>query len=162
MAETLEILRRLKDGGVEFVIIGGVAAVTYGSTVATDDVDVCAPMDRDNMVKVIVALADLEPRWRTRPDMAVVRPDDSYLGQLKNCYLRTTLGPLDILGEIPGVCGYAEAAARAVDFDFDGVTCKVIDVDTLIAAKRVAGRDHDLRTIEILEELKRQGRIEGA
>jgi predicted nucleotidyltransferase len=157
VAETLELLRRLTDAGVEFVVIGGVAAVAYGSPVTTDDVDLCAPMAKENVVKILVALADVEPRWRMRPDLPVVKPDDSYLGQLKNVYLRTRLGPLDVLGEIPGVCGYEEAAAKAVVMDFDGVACKVIDMETLIAAKRVAGRPHDLRTIEFLEHIKRQG-----
>lgn len=159
MAETNEILRRLKEGGVEFVIIGGVAAVAYGSSVATDDVDVCAPMDRENLVKLIGALSDVDPKWRFRPDMPVVKPDDSYLGQLKNVYLRTRLGVLDVLGEIPGVCTYEEAASKAIEMNFYGVVCKVVDVDTLLAAKRVAGRPHDLRTIECLEALRKKGLI---
>src|SRR5438093_1211076 len=83
VADTIEILRRLTGAGVEFVVIGGVAAVAYGSPVVTDDVDLCAPMDRANMVRIISAFADVEPKWRFRPDVPVVQPDDSYLGQLK-------------------------------------------------------------------------------
>lgn len=37
-----EVLSRLRDSGVEFVLIGGAAAAAYGSKVITDDVDVCA------------------------------------------------------------------------------------------------------------------------
>lgn len=155
MAESNEILRRLVNGGVEFIIIGGVAAALHGSTVPTDDVDICAPMARDNLVKLITAFADKHPKWRFRPDMAEVKPDDSYLGQLKNVYLRTDLGILDVLGEIPEVCTYEEAASRAVEMDFDGVPCRVVDIDTLITAKRAAGRAHDLRAVEQLEAKKR-------
>lgn len=150
MAETLEILERLKAAGVEFIVIGGVAAVAYGAPVTTDDVDICAPMDRENAVRIVRAFQDAEPRWRFRPDLGIVSPDDTYLGQLKNIYLRTRLGILDILGEIPEVCSYTVAASRAVVFDLDGLECKFIDIDTLIAAKRAAGRPHDLRAVEYL------------
>lgn len=88
MAETLEILRRLSNAGAEFVLIGGVAAIHYGGATVTDDVDICAPMDRANVVRIVTALADVEPRWRFRPDI----------------YLRTKLGILDVLGELPDVC----------------------------------------------------------
>lgn len=111
-------------------------------------------MVRDNAVRIITAFADVEPKWRMRPDMPVVRADDSYLGQLKNIYLRTKVGQLDVLGEIPGVCDYAEAARKAVDMTFGDVTCKVVDIDTLIAAKRFAGRPHDLEAIPYLEQWK--------
>lgn len=153
-SDSYEILSRLHASGVEFVLIGGAAAAAYGSQVMTDDVDVCAPMGRDNAVRIITAFADVEPKWRMRPDMPVVRADDSYLGQLKNIYLRTKVGQLDVLGEIPGVCDYAEAARKAVTMTFGDLTCKVVDIDTLIAAKKVAGRPHDLRAIPYLERWK--------
>lgn len=157
LAETIEILRRLNEAAVEFIVIGGVAAIAYGSPLMTDDVDICAAMRRDNLAKIVQAFQDVEPRWRLRPDLGIVKPDDTYLGQLKNMYLRTGLGILDVLGEIPGVCSYESALSRAVEIDLDGIVCKFIDTETLIAAKRVAGRPHDLRTIEFLEAQKRIG-----
>lgn len=39
MKNFLEILKHLRSGGVEFVIVGGVAARLYGSTRLTQDVD---------------------------------------------------------------------------------------------------------------------------
>lgn len=155
MARTMELLKRLHDGGVEFVVIGGVAAVTYGSSLPTYDVDVCAPLDHQNAIRIIKSLADLHPRWRTRPDLPVIQPDDHNLRGLKNMYLRTDAGPLDVLGEVPDVCGYAELATHAIDADFNGTRCRMIDIDRLIAAKRVAGRDKDLETIVQLEAIKK-------
>jgi len=46
--ETLALLQRLRDSGVEFVIVGGVAAITHGSAVTTEDLDVCAPLTQEN------------------------------------------------------------------------------------------------------------------
>ena len=154
--DTFALLQRLHASGVEFVIIGGVAAITYGSAVTTQDLDVCAPLTHDHAASIIRAFADARPRWRMRPDLPVVTPDDHRLAGIRNLYLMTDFGQLDVLGELPDVCTYAELAARAVDIDFDQLPCKLIDIDTLIAATRHAGRPHDLLTIAFLEELLRR------
>lgn len=151
----MEILKRLVDGGVEFVVIGGVAARAYGSGLATDVVDVCAPLDHENAVRIIRALGELNPKWRTRPDLPVIEPDNHNLRGLENMYLRTDAGLLDVLGEVPQVCSYQEVMSDAVEADFDGTRCRLIAIDRLIAAKRAAGRDKDLQTIRFLEEIKK-------
>jgi hypothetical protein len=77
MAATLELLRRLHDAGVEFIIIGGVAAIAHGSAVVTEDVDLCAPLTRENAVRIITALQGLNPRWwfaRTCPSSRPTAP----------------------------------------------------------------------------------------
>ena len=71
-----------------------------------------------------------------RPDLPIITPEDHHLKGIKNLYLATELGQLDVLGELPDVCTYAELAARSVEVDFDGLKCRLIDLDTLIAAKR--------------------------
>ena len=108
MATTLDLLRRLAEGGVPFVVVGGIAAVAHGSSVVTDDLDVCAPLAHDDAVRIIRALAGTSPRWRTRPDLPVVTPDSPGLRGLRNIYLRTDLGALDVLGQITGLGGFAE------------------------------------------------------
>ena len=69
-------------------------------------------------------------------------------------YLRTDLGKVDVLGELPGVCSYEELASRAVEMDVLGLGCRVIDIDSLIAAKTFAGRDKDKATVKQLEVVK--------
>ena len=156
MQDTVALLKRLADGGVEFVLIGGAAAVAYGGSVTTDDLDVCAPLHPDNAVKIIRSLQGLNPRWRTRPDLPVIGPDSPHLGSgLKNMYLVTDLGKLDVLGEVPEVCSYEELAKRSIWADFEDTKCRMIDIDTLIAAKRAAGREKDRATLRHLEVLKR-------
>jgi predicted nucleotidyltransferase len=156
MQDTVALLKRLADGGVEFVVIGGVAAIAYGGSVSTDDLDVCAPLHTENATKIIRALEGLHPRWRTRPDLPVITPDSPQLRPgLQNLYLGTDLGKLDVLGEVPEVCSYAEVASRSIEADFEGVMCRIIDLDTLISAKRVAGREKDVATLRHLEVLKK-------
>ena len=115
------------------------------------------PLTHENAVRIVPALVGCtHPRWRMRPDLPVITPDNPNLIGLKNLYLRTDLGQLDVLGEVPEVCTYDQLASRAVEMDFAGIRCRVIDIDTLIAAKRQAGRPHDLRTIAYLNEVKKK------
>ena len=151
---TVDLLRLLHDAGVEFVVIGGAAVIAYGSNLLTQDLDLCAPMTHENCVRIVEALKPVNPRWRMRPDLPEITPDTPNLRGLNNFYLRTDLGQIDILGELPEVCSYEELLSRSVEMSFHGVPCRVIDIDTLIAAKRVANRDRDHIAIKQLEVIK--------
>lgn len=163
MAWNLELLRRLNNQGVPFVIIGGVAAIVHGSARITEDVDLCVPLDHENAVKVIRAFAGLNPRWRMRLDLPVVTEDSPNLHGLKNMYLRTDLGQVDILGELPGVCGVDELEKRSIEVTFAGISCRVLDIDSLIQAKEFAGREKDrpaLTELKIIrEKLRERGKL---
>jgi hypothetical protein len=47
-----------------------------------------------------------------RPDLPVVTEDSPNLHGLKNAYLRTDLGLIDLIGELPGVCRTEDLATR--------------------------------------------------
>lgn len=153
---TLELLRRLSEAKVEFIVIGGAAAIAHGSAVTTEDLDVCAPLVGTSAVRIVESLQDLRPIFRMRPDLGPIRPENHHLPLLKNLYLRTDAGQLDVLGELPDVCTYDELVARSVTMSVEGIACRVVDIDTLIAAKRAAGRDKDLLTIKYLEAIKQK------
>ena len=63
-ADNVALLTRLHDAGVEMVIIGGVAAVLHGSTLVTEDLDVCCPMDEKNLSKMLEVLKPLHAKFR--------------------------------------------------------------------------------------------------
>ncbi len=73
---TLELLRRLTGARVEFVVIGGCAAIAHGSAVTTEDLDVCTSISDDNAVRIVAALQDLRPLFRMRPDLGIVSPEN--------------------------------------------------------------------------------------
>lgn len=150
---TLNLLRRLTDRGIEFVVIGGVAANVHGSPRTTFDLDICASLDHSTCVKVIEAVSDLHPKFRTRPDLPVITPDNPNLKGLKNLYLRTDSIMLDVLGDVAGVGDFAACAKEADWIDFQGLRCRILKLDALIRAKRAAGRNKDLIAIPELEEL---------
>ena len=46
------LLHRLTDAGFEFVIVGGYAALTHGSSLITRDLDLCAVLTSENVEKL--------------------------------------------------------------------------------------------------------------
>src|SRR5512142_1491388 len=59
-----ELLRRLCDAEIDFVIVGGFAALLHGSTLVTRDLDICAVLSRVEVAKLRDALRDFNPRHR--------------------------------------------------------------------------------------------------
>jgi predicted nucleotidyltransferase len=155
MVSFRELLRKLKDHDVEFIVIGGVAASLLGSPMATLDVDVCAPLNDSNLSRIIEALRGLHPLWRFRPDKPIPIDSVEQIRGFKNLYISTDIGILDILGELPGVGSFDEIKDRTTLIDLDGFTCAVLDIDTLILSKRAAGRDKDLVGVDHLEAIKK-------
>ena len=60
----LTLLERLAETGLEFVIVGGVAARLHGSTCVTHDIDVVPAVDPDAWAKAIDALWNAGARPR--------------------------------------------------------------------------------------------------
>ncbi len=162
MASTLEILRRLNQHEVEYVLVGGMAGVLHGSSLVTEDVDVCAPFNPANLARIVSALGDLNPRHRMNPNHPLVALDVDQLAGFKNLYLITDLGQIDLLSEITGLGAYGEVSQHAFDANLRGLSCKVLDIDTLIRARRAVGRPKDLQAAAELEVIRRRLKGQGA
>jgi hypothetical protein len=70
-----------------------------------------------------------------------------------NFTLTTTLGDLDLLGEMTGGGTYEQVVEHTVSLNVFGRDIRVLDLPALIRAKRAAGRPKDLETIAELEAL---------
>ena len=156
MASYLRLIPRLREAGVEFVVIGGVAAIFHGAEYVTMDLDEAAPMTLDNLKRLVGSLSEIRPKFRMRPDLPVVTPENHNLKGMKNLYLLTDIGQIDVLGMVEGVGDYTAVASHAVEADLgEGIgPCKVIDLDALIAAKRAAGRSKDMPVVLQLEHIR--------
>ena len=152
MPDLEKLLERLIQHDVEFVLIGGYAAMMHGAPNTTFDVDVCSPMHRENIEKVHAALADLEPVHRETPHIPFKVRDG-----LKNCYLSTTLGKLDLLGLVSGVGDYTAAAAHSIEMELPIGKFRVLDCESLISAKLAAGREKDLLVVKQLRAILESG-----
>ena len=49
------LLQRLADAQLDFVVIGGYAGVIHGSSLVTNDLDVCAVLSPENIAKLRAA-----------------------------------------------------------------------------------------------------------
>lgn len=156
MASTLDLLKRLTDHHVDFVLIGGMAATVHGGSIVTEDVDVCTYFARENVERILAALGGLNPRQRMTPDRPALSTDASTDVGWRNLYVVTDLGQLDLLGQVTGVGDYAALHDKAISVEVGGFACWVMGLDQLIQSKLALGRPKDLRAAKELETLRRR------
>lgn len=154
MKELTRITRRLTEGGVDFVVAGGLGTLLHGSALLTRDVDVVCRMDADNLTRLYEAFAELHPVHRMTPDRRPFTREQAERGDRKNLYLTTDWGQLDCLGEIRGLGDYAACRARSEEIDLEGLGIRVLTLDALIDAKRAMGRPRDLHAVLELEAIR--------
>ena len=150
------LLRRLVDGGVDFVLVGGVAAVVHGSARATFDLDVVYSRAPDNLARLVAALAAIHPYLRGAPPGLPFSLDLPTLERGLNFTLTTKMGDLDLLGEIVGGGGYQDLLPYTETFTVSGFTCRCVGLAKLIALKRAAGRPKDNEILAELEALREE------
>jgi len=68
MENAEQLLKILAENQVEFVIVGGIAGIFHGSPLTTLDLDVCAPLSVENMMRISTALRPLHARHRMNPN----------------------------------------------------------------------------------------------
>jgi hypothetical protein len=80
--------------------------------------------------------------------------DDTTIAHGLNFTLMTDLGDIDCLGEIVGAGRYEDIEPNSIMLELFGLHCRCIDLDTLIVAKRAAGRPKDLLVLAELEAIR--------
>ena len=158
MQDFTRLLQRLADSGIEFVIVGGYAAVTHGSSLVTRDLDICVALSDETVDRLRSILAEWNPKHRMTPNELSFL-DFPKTGPLQNLYLRTDVGVIDILSSILGVGDFARLKETAEDFEIGGRVYHVICLDELIAAIEAMGREKDLLAAKELRAIaaKRKG-----
>lgn len=152
--DLIGILEELDRHGVRFVIVGGLAANLLGSSVLTNDVDICYARDDKNLERLAAALTALGVSLRGAPPGLPFKPDAPTLRAGDRFTFDTRLGPLDILGGPDGSGGYETLRRTARLFSIRGVQVWVCSLDDLIAMKRAAGRAKDRIMVEELTALR--------
>ena len=156
-----EILRTLFEEGVEFVLIGGLAAQVHGSPSLTGDIDICHSLDRANLERLdralerLVAIRRMMAAGIESPvDLRALRTGDVLT-------LTTRFGNLDLLAHPAPNLGYDRLRTQSIEASIFGIHVRVASLDDLIAMKRAAGRPKDRVELEILgalrEEVDRSG-----
>lgn len=148
------LLAALDDAGVEFVIVGGVAATIHGSSRLTSDLDVLYARAPENLKRLVQALEPLRPYLRGAPEGLPFRLDEPTLRAGLNFTLTTTAGALDLLGEIAGIGTFDEGVRQSVQVSLFGRELRCLDLEALILAKRAAGWPKDLEVLAELETIR--------
>jgi hypothetical protein len=155
MQNLSDLTRRLIEAQVEFVLVGGFAAVAHGVMLVTRDVDICCRFSEANLLRIQLAFAGLHPVHRSWPDLPLQLTAEQ-CASLKNLYLKTDLGIVDCLGEILGVGNFDEVFKNSVEVELPYGKCRIIDIEALIRAKEAMNRDHDRITVKHLKEIIKQ------
>jgi len=148
------LLTLLVDQKIRFSVIGGVALIARGVQRATQDLDIAYARDRQNLARLAAALKPLHPKLRGVPGDLPFVLDESSLRSGLNFTLDTDLGPLDLLGEVPGLGTFDQVDALSSELDIGGTQVAVLTVEGLVRSKRAAGRPKDLVDLGYLQSLK--------
>ncbi|MBA3395492.1 MAG: nucleotidyltransferase [Deltaproteobacteria bacterium] len=148
----------LVSSGVEFIIIGGVAATAHGSAHVTVDLDIVYRRTPENMARLAAALAPHQPYLRGAPPGLPFRFDIDTIKRGLNFTLVTDLGDLDVLGNTTGGGTYDALVTRSESRQLFGLEVRFVDLETLIYLKRAAGRPKDLERIAELEAIVEERR----
>lgn len=138
--------------GVDYVVIGGLAAIAHGHTRNTRDVDLMAASDAANLGRLAAAFRELGARL-SGVDAHLLEIDiydPTTLANGANFTLETDAGGLDYFSDVPGAVPYPELRARALVVDLEGLRITVAGLDDLIRMKQASGRPQDLSDIAAL------------
>lgn len=149
------LLERLVEAGVDFVIIGGFAGVVYGCTYITQDIDICCDFSSDNLLLLQKGLSNLHPVHRQTPKRKILELTRENCGEYKNLYLDTDIGQLDCLSFIDGVGDYQKVKEGSEIIEVEDMQLRVLNLDALIKSKKTMNRPRDKEAVLQLEAIKK-------
>lgn len=160
MTDFSRLIQVLASAGVEFILVGGAAATAHGSARLTLDLDVVYRRTEENIGRLCEAISPHKPYLRGAPPGLPFLWDERTIRSGLNFTLTTSLGDLDLLGEITGGGRFEDLAPHTIRMNLYGNDCLCLELERLIQVKRAAGRPKDLEAIAeletILEERKRK------
>jgi Nucleotidyl transferase AbiEii toxin, Type IV TA system len=154
------LVRVLVEGGVDFVVIGGVAVVLQAMPRFTKDLDICYSTAQDNLDALGNVLVALKARLRGVPETVPFVPDGRTLRQTQIMCLTTPAGDIDLLVDPNGAPSYSTLRRRADVMDLGGQSVRIASIEDMLAMKRAAGRPQDVVDVESLETARRRLRRE--
>lgn len=150
------LFRVLDEHGVQYVLIGGLAANLHGAPVVTNDADITPRRDHENLERLAAALRDLRARIRTdaEPEGLPFACDAGFLERMKMVNLQTTAGNFDISFEPAAFTGFEALDEHAVDLEVFGVHVRVAALRDIITSKEAANRPRDQAALPYLYALE--------
>ncbi len=157
-ARLIDILRVLRAHEVDFIVVGGMAAVIGGAPIVTQDVDVLRANTPENVERLLAALEELDAVFRG--DDRRLRPNASHLTGPGHLLLATRLGVLDLPGSVEDSTSYEELLGDSSWIDLDGFSVRVLSLPRLLEIKRKLKRPKDqlmaMQIEAVIDEQRRE------
>jgi hypothetical protein len=157
----IEVLDRHE---VEYLVIGGAAAVAYGAQRPTEDADCVVRRGRANLEKLAAALRELNARLRVagmtddEARQLPIRIDPMTLEMAGMTTWMTDAGAFDILAGLEAADGrlvpYEELIERATTLQAHGFVIRAASLDDIIEAKERANRPKDREGLPELRAIR--------
>jgi len=144
----LALIEALVGHHVEFIVVGGVSAVIRGAPIVTSDLDVVHRRTSENIERLLAALGSVGATYRY--DSRGLKPGEEHLMGPGHQLLRTTFGPLDVLGTIGQGLTYDDVLMQSDDVDLDGLHAQVLRLREYVRLKEELGREKDLAVLPVL------------
>lgn len=128
---------------VDYVIVGGVAISLHSSGYITQDLDLCYSRSKENVRRLFNALSPFKPMPRNWPEGLPFIFDESTLRNGTNFTFDTSIGAIDLLGEVKGIGDYTDALANSVVYTIYNTRVNAFDLNALIISKTAADRPKD-------------------
>jgi predicted nucleotidyltransferase len=146
-----ELLERLVEAEVRFVLVGGLAVNAWGYLRATRDVDVVPDPDQGNLERLDALLRELGGKVDAGGRLLDSDAISTFLRTGDRTLVRTELGQVDVLQGLPQVPRFDELEKEAQSVDVEGLAVRVCSLEHLLEMKRASDRPRDHEDIEALE-----------
>lgn len=144
-----QLIRKLIESGVDFIIIGGYSVIFHGYKRTTGDIDIWLKPDNENKQKLL-------------PVLKYFNFDDSEISQVRNLdftrHLVFSIGDepekMDFLTHI-NLVKYSDADDHKILADIDGLMIPFLHLNDLVLSKMNTGRQKDKADIEMLQQIEK-------
>jgi len=155
VADLSALLEALTKADIEFILVGGLAAVAQGAPITTMDMDIVYRQSNDNIKKLLAFLKKVDAIHR-RPDDKILKPQKRDLSGRGHALFTTRFGPLDVLAVIEEERGYDDLLPDTIEIEFRGQTVRMLSLKTLVELKQSSRDPKDRQKLPVLQETLRQ------
>lgn len=146
--EALGVLSRHQ---VDFLVVGGVAAILWAAPVHTIDLDILYSREPENIDRLMTALGELGALYRD-PAGRKIGPKKDLLAAGGHHLFSTSAGALDVLATIGAGHNFEDLVSRSEIVELPVGAVRVLSLDALIQTKEEAGRAKDHAWLPLLRE----------
>jgi predicted nucleotidyltransferase len=146
-----QLLARLTEAEVRFVLVGGLAVNAWGYLRGTRDIDFVPDPSPENLAKLNALLLELGGKVEVGGKLLDGSAISTFLRTGDRTLVATDLGQVDVLQGLPQVPPFAALEEKATDVDLDGIVVRVCSLGHLLEMKRSSTRARDREDLAALE-----------